>query len=101
MSQDKYESIAEARVNPNPVSNPKLREVCNGLKDVRNMIADELTLLYLKAPNYTKGDLKEIAELESLAEKAKDSFIKFGCSATHTISPLHKIIMDNLVATKS
>jgi hypothetical protein len=100
MSQDKYESIAEARVNPNPVSNPKLREVCNSFSDVRDTIAYELFLLYQKAPK-TKGDLTEIAELESLAESAKDSFIKFGCSAIHTISPLHKIIMDNIVATKS
>jgi hypothetical protein len=101
MSQDKYESIAEARVNPNPVSNPKLREVCNSLKGVRNMIADELALLYLKTPPLSKADLKEMAELESLGEYAKDSMIKLGCSAIHTISPLHKIIMDKLVATKS
>ena len=94
MSQKKYESVAKADNNPNPTTNPKLKRICEQLRQVRKQITDDMSAAALD------DDWEEIAKLSLLDDRAQEIMRKIGCGGISIVSTLDQLIMDNFIFTK-
>jgi hypothetical protein len=85
MSEEKYVSLAKKADNGGS-ENPKIKDICRQLREVRELIAEDL------ATAAEENDMKAFIELLDLDLRAKEVMRNIGCGGTAIVSAMMEMV---------